>query len=134
MKNLFAAILVSLTVSTSSVSFAATTKTLDKGQNEQAAPAAVTFAQVVKSKLDVVVENTANAKIIIRLTDAGGRSIASKTLSGKESDTRVRFDLANLTDGVYQVKVWNGKNTQLQKFEVKTSEVTVASYQNLAII
>jgi hypothetical protein len=134
MKNLFAAILVALTVSTSSVSFAATTKSIDKGHVEQAAPASATVTQVLMSKLDVVIEKDANTKTTIRLINSSGNNIATKKLSNRETATRVRFDLAGLADGVYYVKVWNGQNTQVQKFELKTAAVSMKAYQKLAII
>ena len=134
MKNLFAAILVALTVSTSSASFAAATKTLDQGQTATGIPASVTFAQVEKSKLDVIVESVANAKMSIRLADASGKTIATKILPQKETGTRVRFDLANLTDGVYHVRISDGKNTQVKKFEIKTEVPAQNSYQEVTLI
>jgi hypothetical protein len=76
MKKLVAALLVAFTVSTASVSFAATPKTLDQATTGPAT--SVTFAQVEKSKLDVVVENPAHAKMTIYLTDASGKSFAVK--------------------------------------------------------
>ena len=134
MKNLFAAILVVLTVSTTSVSFAASTKSFDKGHGEQVAPASATVVQVLMSKLDVVVENATNPKTIIRLTDSFGKTVATKKMYDKETATRVRFDLAELADGVYYVKIWNGQKTQVQKFELKTAAVSMTAYQKLAII
>ena len=133
MKNLFAALLVTLTVSTSSVSFAAA-KTADKGKTEQTVSTFATVSQVLMSKLDVVVEKDANPKTTIRLTDFSGRNLATKKMSDTETATRVRFDLAQLADGVYYVKVWNGENTQVQKFELKTAAVSLTTYQKLAII
>src|SRR5688500_7667134 len=133
MKTLFATILVALTLSTSSASFAAA-KPIYKSQTETGIPASVTFAQVEKSKLDVIVEKVANAPMSIRLTDATGKTIATKTLSQRESATRVRFDLANLADGVYHVKVKDGQSTQMQKFELKTAEPVLATYKDVAIL
>jgi hypothetical protein len=132
MKKLVAALLVAFTVSTASVSFAATPKTLDQATTGPAA--SVTFAQVEKSKLDVVVENPAHAKMTIYLTDTSGKSFAAKTLSGRETDTRVRFDLARLAGGVYHVKVWDGRKTEERKFQIKTTEVSVATDQTLALL
>jgi hypothetical protein len=134
MKNLFAAILVALTVSTSSVSFAATAQSIDKGHVAPAAPASATVTQVLMSKLDVVVEKEANPKTHIRLVDAAGNIIATRKVSPKETATRVRFDLAALADGVYYVKVWDGQHTQVQKFELKTAAVSLTAYQKLALI
>ena len=134
MKNLFAAILVALTVSTSSASFAAATKTINQGQTETGVPASVTFAQVEKSKLDVIVESVANAKMSIRLADASGKTIATKILPQKETGTRVRFDLANLTDGVYHVRISDGKNIQVKKFEIKTEVPAQNTYQEVTLI
>jgi hypothetical protein len=133
MKTLFAAILVALSVSTSTGSFAAA-KPINIKQTETGIPASVTFAQVEKSKLDVIAEKVANAPMSIRLTDATGKTIATKTLSQRETATRVRFDLANLADGVYHVKVRDGQNTQVQKFELKTATPSLTTYQDLAIL
>jgi hypothetical protein len=133
MKNLFATLLVALTIGTSTATFAAANPTNDKGQTEQASPASVSIAQIEKSKLDVVVENEGDARISVRLLDSSGRSLAAKSLPQKEHATRVRFDLAALKDGVYFVKVINGKNTQLTKFELGTT-VPAAAYQQLTIL
>ena len=134
MKNLFAAFLVTLTVSTFSASFAAATKTIYKGQTETGAPASVTFAQVEKSKLDVIVKSVAHAKMSILLADASGKTIATKILPHKETGTRVRFDLANLADGVYHVRISDGKNIQVKKFEIKTEVPAQNSYQEVTLI
>ena len=131
MKTLFAALFVAFTVSTATVSFAAPTQSIDQGP---AAPAALTVTQVLMSKLDVVIEKEANPKTTIRLLDASGNTIATKKVSPKETATRVRFDLAQLVDGVYYMKVWNGQHTQLQKVEVKTAAISMTAYQKLALI
>ena len=132
MKSLFATLLVALTIATSSASFAVAKPAPDKGQPEQASPALVSIAQIEKSKIDVVVDKEGGAPMIIRLLDSSGRNLATKTLSQKEDATRVRFDLASLKDGVYFVKVRNGKNTQVAKFELETS-VPAAAYQKLTL-
>jgi hypothetical protein len=134
MKNLFASLLVALTIGTSSATFAAANPTHDPEQIGPVLPAGVSIAQIEKSTLDVVVENEGAASMSIRLLDSSGRSLAAKTLPQKEEATRVRFDLADLKDGVYLVKVSDGKNTQVTKFELKTTVPTPATYQNLTIL
>ena len=134
MKNLFASLLIALTLSTSSVSFAAANQTSDNGQPLPAVPAAVTFEQVEKSKLDVVIPNPINSNLNIRLSDAAGKVIATKTLSKKESGTRVRFNLTKLTDGVYYVRVGNGKSAQMKKFEIRTEVPTQTPFQEVTFI
>ena len=133
MKKLFAAALVALTVSTASVSFA-TTKNIDKGHAEQAVPASAAISQISMSKLDVVIEKDANPKTIIRLTDSSGKILSIKTVFNTNTGTRIRFDLAQLVDGVYFVKVWNGHSSQIQKFELKTAALSLTAYGKLAII
>jgi hypothetical protein len=133
MKNLFATLLVALTLGTSAATFAAANPIHDKDQTGQASPASVSIVQVEKSKLDVVIENEGNARISIGLLDSSGRSLAFKTFSGKEIDTRLRFDLSKLADGVYQVKVIAGRNTQVSIFELETT-VLAAAYQKLTIL
>lgn len=130
MKTLFAAILA-LTVSASSTSFASSasfasaTEAIDNGQKKQAASDAVTFA-IDKSKVDVIVQSAESSKIVIRIKDSSGHNIASKTLSGVESGTRVRFDLSQLADGLYHVRVWDGENSQEKGIELKTAAPTPA--------
>jgi xanthine/uracil permease len=133
MKNLFAAILVALTVSTASVSFAATTTT-DNPQTAGVATPAVTFAQIEKSKLDVTVVNITDEPVIVRLFDSFGKNIASKNISKSETGTRVRFDLSSLADGVYHVKATTGKDTQVQRFELKTTAPAITTYKDVAIL
>jgi hypothetical protein len=134
MKSLFATLLVALMIGTSSVSFAAANPAHDKGQTQQASPALVSFAQIIKSKLDVIVNGGAKARMSILLQDSSGRSLAAKTLFQNEEATRVRFDLASLKDGVYRVTVSDGRNTQVTKFELKTTMPTAAAYQDLTIL
>ena len=133
MRTLFAAILVAFTVSASSASFAAAsiapaTETTDNGQRKQTASDAVTFA-IENSKMDVMVQATESAKITIRIKDSFGHNIATKTLSGVQSGTRVRFDLSQLEDGLYHVSVWDGKNRQKQDIELKTVTPAVATQE-----
>lgn len=119
MKNLFAATLILLAVSTSSISFAADHH-VEQEQTKDVIPAAVTISQMEKSKLDVVVENAVNTTMTIRLVDSFGQNIATKTVQVSPAGTRIRFDLSALTDGEYRVNVIDGKNSQLKKFELKT--------------
>jgi hypothetical protein len=78
------------------------------------------------------VGNEGDVRISVRLLDAAGRSLAATTLPQKADATRVRFDLAPLKDGVYFVKVINGRNTQVTKFELETT-APAAAYQQLTI-
>lgn len=131
MKNLVATLLFAFTIAASSTSFAAKSNP----DNELTPPVptpAVTFGQMEKSKLDVAVAYVSTAQMTIRLFDSSGKNIATKTLSQRETGTRVRFDLTTLEDGVYQVKVTDGQHTQVQKFEIKTAPAR-ASYQHLTI-
>lgn len=132
MKNLFATLLVALTIGSSAATLAAANPAPGKGPAGQATPASVSIEQIEKSKLDVVVEKQADARMTILLLDSSGRNLATKTLPQQEEATRVRFDLASLKDGVYFVKVRSGKDTQVTKFELETS-VPAAADQMLTI-
>lgn len=126
--------LVALCVTTSSVSFAATNPTTDNGQDLTAAPATITFAQIKNSMIDVVVVNPHHENLTIRLTDYVGKIIAVKKLNKEDTSTRIRFNLTNLTDGVYYVRTGQGNATQLKKFEIKTAVQTSAYYQEVTLI
>jgi aspartate carbamoyltransferase catalytic subunit len=134
MRNLFASILIALTVSTSGTSFAAAYPNPDAGKNEQPLIPSVSLSQLEKSKLDVLVENAVNSKFVVRLLDASGQIVTTQTFWKNETGTRIRFDLTSLEDGVYEVKVSDGKNSQLKKFELKTTVPAITSYQNVTVL
>lgn len=129
MKTLFASLLVALIIGTSSATFAA-----DHTHKTQTLPASVSVEQIVKSKLDVVVDHEAGAPMRIRLLDASGRNLAARKLAPQQEATRVRFDLAALQDGVYWVQVSDGQHTQVTRFELKTTVPTAAAYQDLILL
>ncbi|PSR56996.1 hypothetical protein AHMF7605_27675 [Adhaeribacter arboris] len=129
LKNLVAALLVTLIIGASNVSFASTKKITPPEQTATAPDLGVTFGNLQKSKLDVMVASIPNGRITILLFDASGRTIATKNLTKKDQGTLVRFDLKALADGVYQVKVTDGKVIQQQQFELKTVPSQAASQQ-----
>ncbi|PSR57000.1 hypothetical protein AHMF7605_27695 [Adhaeribacter arboris] len=112
MKNLVTALLFTLIVGISSVSFALPNRTTLQEQPAPATDLAVTFGHLQKSNLDVMVASVINARMTIRLYDATEKNIATKTLAKNDKGTLVRFDLTVLANGVYQVKVTDGKTTQ----------------------
>lgn len=130
MKNTFVAILIALTIGTSSSSFASAVKTIDNGQKEKAG--SITVA-AYKSKVDVFVQHTENPRTVIRIMDPSGRTIATKDLSNIDRDTRVSFDLSQLPDGLYAVKVWDGQNSQETGIELKTTP-PVEAQQEVVIL
>ncbi|GAA4428950.1 hypothetical protein GCM10023188_13740 [Pontibacter saemangeumensis] len=125
MKTLFAAIFVAFTVGTSSPSFASAAGTTGNGHETQATSDPVAFV-IDNSKVDVIIKATDTPKMIIRMKDSSGNTIAIKTLSHVESGTRVRFDLSQLSDGLYSVRVWDGKNVQEQEIKLKTTSPDIA--------
>ncbi len=134
MKNLFIAALVTLTLSTTSASFAESSPKISKDQNKSESAASVTLTQTEKSKLDVTVQNAPSSSLTIGLYDSNGSFLASKTVSGSETGTRLRFNLASLEDGVYQVKVKDGKEILVKKFAINTVVPTNSAYQNLTLL
>ncbi len=133
MKKLLATFLFAFVTGTSAVTFAAPTTT-DKTPTDTVSAPSITFAQIVKSKLDVTIENSAGVPMYIQLFDSAGLNIATKTIRKSQSAARLRFNLVNLKDGVYYVKATTGKNTLEKKFELKTAVPTPASYQDLTLL
>lgn len=126
MKNLFAALLVAFAVSTASNGFATATTAVNNGQQQLSAPDSVAFA-IEDSKVDVIFQAARSPKMIIRLKDEDGHTLAVKSVSQAESGTRIRFDLSQLADGLYSVRVWDGKGSQERDIEVKTVSPAIST-------
>lgn len=130
MKNLFAATFLILTLSFSSVSFAGSNPATTKSPITTFEP--VVFMKSQATKLDVLVKEAANSKLTIRLLDSQGNTLATKVVGKNVAGTRIRFDLASLADGAYQIKVTDGKNTQVQNFNLAAA-VPVPANRSLSL-
>lgn len=131
MKNLFASALLLLTLSFSSVSFASSKPAATpapRAQNALFAP--VEFIKLPGSQLDALVKERNARKLTIRVLDAQGNTLVTKTIGKNKAG--VRFNLASLADGSYQIKVTDGKHTQVQEFNL-ASAVPVPAKRSLSL-
>ena len=113
-------------VSTASTGFAASTTAVHTGQQQLSAPDSVAFA-IEDSKVDVIFQAPGNPKMIIRLKDEEGHTLAVKSVAQAQSGTRIRFDLSQLADGLYSVRVWDGNGNHERDIEVKTVSPAVST-------
>jgi hypothetical protein len=126
MKTLFASLIIALTVSASSLTFArSSSDTLP-----------LETSVVVRSqamKIDVITPAGIQENIVIRLKDADGRTLIKKFVEQSEKASLSRFDLSNLADGVYKVEISDGTNKQVKEFTIHTTFPTVAVQRTVSL-
>ena len=121
--------LIALSVATSSISFAQA----DHGLvNSPDAPEKMqTMVLPAKNgKVDVVIGKIAN-NLLIQVVDQQGKTLSSKPVTKQDSNTRFRFDLNELPDGIYEVVITEGSNRQVKDVVLDTH--TSASYRTVTL-
>lgn len=115
MKKTLFPLIVILLVSVSSVSFANNPATSVEDPTFQSR----IILRPESMKLDVYAETVEKGHLKISLLDEEGRLISTqrvnKTIKG------IRFDIAKLQDGIYQIKITDGATKQVENVELKTS-------------
>lgn len=115
MKKTLFPLIVTLLVSVSSVSFANNPATSVEDPTFQSR----IILRPESMKLDVYAETVEKGHLKISLLDEEGRLISTqrvnKTIKG------IRFDIAKLQDGIYQIKITDGATKQVENVELKTS-------------
>lgn len=113
MKTVFASLLIALTAATS---FAGTTSGDANGS--------ATFQSSVyvnqSGDLKVAVDKEKGQPVSVLLTMPNGQVIASERVSKNRTALRARFDIKNLEDGQYMVKITDGKTIKEQQIMLKT--------------
>ena len=126
MKILFASLFIALTVSASSLSFA----------HASSDPLPLDAAVVVRPqamKIDVITQAGTQENIVIRLKDADGHTLTKTTIAQSEKASLSRFDVSNLSDGVYKVEISDGTNKQVKEFTIQTTLPTVSVERTVSL-
>jgi len=78
-------------------------------------------------KLNIALDKEKGGAVDIRLKGADGKVLYTQHLSKNQPGCRVRLNLDDLADGVYQVEVTNGVNTTTQNVTLSTNHPTAPS-------
>ncbi|CAN5543264.1 hypothetical protein BH23BAC1_BH23BAC1_45770 [soil metagenome] len=118
MKKVFVSLMMILALGVSSESFASSNVTTNP-ESEDSLQAQV-YIRSDSMKIDVFVEPTENANLIIRIIDSKGRTIARESVKNNDEQYGVRFDVSGLKDGNYQVEIRNGSSILVENVELQT--------------
>ena len=123
MKTLIKPLLVafSLGLVTLSASFAETNPI---GRTAAVASYKTGIYTTIEGKLNVAVNKETGGAVDIRLKKANGTVVYEQHLGKNETAYRVRLDLDELEDGVYQLEITNGVETTTQSVTVVTNQPT----------
>jgi hypothetical protein len=86
-----------------------------------------TYQSVKDGSLHVAVDKALGSKIRIVLTDETGNLLFSQNLTKTDNGQRWKFDLNELKDGTYRLRITDGNNSEVKNFQIKTEEVSKAS-------
>jgi hypothetical protein len=114
--------------------------TLSLANNPSSSPetgnASVQAAVVVRPealKLDVLVGPNPNAAVMVHFMDERGSTLATRRLSKRDNPTRVRFDLSELADGQYTVRITDGSMIKTRQVELNTQFPTPSMYRTVSL-
>ncbi|MFD1145490.1 T9SS type A sorting domain-containing protein [Larkinella insperata] len=121
MKALINTLLVALTLTAASF----TTAQAGPKEPKKAAAFQSGIHTTAEGKLQVAVQKEATSPVVVNLLDAEGNTVFSQQIGKRQEAVRLRMDVSNLPDGVYQVAISNG-------VETTTKEVTLSTKQPVA--
>ena len=75
-------------------------------------------------KLNVAVNKETGGAVYIRLKNTDGKVLYAQHLGKNERSCRLRLNLSDLEDGVYQLEITNGVETTAQNVTVATNHPT----------
>ncbi len=119
----------SLAVITSAASFANTTEANPIGRKSNGRPVAVASYKTgiyttTSGKLTIALDKETGGSVDIRLKGIDGNVLYAHHLGKKEKTCRVRLNLSELEDGVYQLEFTNGVETTTQNVTISTNQPT----------
>ncbi|MFD1140952.1 T9SS type A sorting domain-containing protein [Larkinella insperata] len=121
MKALINTLLVALTLTAASFN----TANADTNKPKKAAAFQSGIHTTADGKLQVAVQKENTSPVVVNLLDEKGNTIFSQQIGKRQEAVRLRMDVSNLPDGVYQVAISNG-------VETTTKEVTLSTKQPVA--
>lgn len=121
MKALINTLLVALTLTAASLNVA----NADTNKPKKAAAFQTGIYTTLDGKLQVAVQKETTSPVVVNLLDEKGNTVFSQQIGKRQEAVRLRMDVSNLPDGVYQVAISNG-------VETTTKEVTLSTKQPVA--
>ncbi|MVM32988.1 T9SS type A sorting domain-containing protein [Spirosoma sp. HMF4905] len=126
MKTLIKSLAVALTLGivTSAASFAHT----NPGTRPTTAAAYKTgIYSTPNGQLNIALDKEKGGAVDVRLKGADGKVLYTQHVGKNERNYRVRLNLSELADGVYQVEVSNGVETTTQTVTISTNQPSAPS-------
>ncbi|RAJ89869.1 hypothetical protein LX87_05638 [Larkinella arboricola] len=122
MKALFNTLLVALTLT------AASFNTVQAGPNKpkKAAAFQTGIHTTAEGKLQVAVQKETTSAVVVRLLNANGEEVFAQQIGKRQEAVRLRMDVSNLPDGVYQVAISNGVETTTKEVTLTTKQIEAA--------
>lgn len=78
------------------------------------------FPSATPSKLNVFVERNPGQKMAVSLKSANGKLLATQLVGKKQGNFHFQFDLAELSDGIYQVEIAAGNDVTVYPVTIAT--------------
>lgn len=78
-------------------------------------------------QLNIALDKEKGGAVDVRLKGTDGKVLYSEHVGKNERNYRVRLNMTELADGVYQVEVTNGVETTIQNVTISTSQPITAS-------
>ena len=121
------ALAFSLAVVTSAASFANTTEANPIGRKSTVASYKTGIYTTAAGKLTIGLDKETGGSVDIRLKGIDGNVLYTKHLRKNEKTCRVRLNLSELEDGIYQLEITNGVETTTQNVTISTNQPSTPS-------
>lgn len=122
MKTIFNTLLVALTLTAASFN----TVQADPNRPKKAAAFQTGIYTTTEGKLQVAVQKEATSPVLVHLVNAKGEHVFSQRMSKRQEAIRLRLDMRDLPDGVYQLVISNGVETTTKEVTLTTKPSAVA--------
>lgn len=87
---------------------------------------------LANGKIDVCISKSENTKLKIQVKDAAGVLLVTKLISKNVASNRTRFDLSALPDGLYQIIVLEGSNSEVKHVIMNTQTTETTRIVNMS--
>ncbi|WP_420150950.1 T9SS type A sorting domain-containing protein [Spirosoma sp.] len=76
----------------------------------------------VDGRLSIALDKQTGGAVDIKMTNDAGKVMYSERLGKNESKYRIKLDMSQLPDGVYQVEITNGAETTIRTVTLSTEQ------------
>ncbi|GAB3909005.1 hypothetical protein GCM10028803_45830 [Larkinella knui] len=133
MKTLIKSLLVAFSLTAATVSASQAESHKPARQPKQAAAFQSSMYTTTEGKVQIAVKKQTGGKVEVRLTNSAGKEFFAQSIGKRQEAARVRLDVSDLPDGVYQVAITNGVETTTQALTLATARQTVAATRLVAV-